>query len=218
IDLKTDYADFREKFLERQVEKAYVSLDEARKNKFKIEWNLESIHPPRKLDVQVIEDQDLSEIAEFIDWSPFFRSWELHGKYPEILDDEVVGREATELFQDAQQMLRQIITEKSLKAKGVIGIFKANAVNDDDIAVYDKNGSQISTFHTLRQQVKRSAGKEYYALADFIAPETSGIQDYVGCFAVTTGFGTEELVQKYKNSQDDYNAIMAKALSDRLAE
>ena len=218
IDLKTEYADFREKFLERQVEKAYVSLDEARKNKFKIDWKLESIHPPRKLGVQVIDDQDLSEIAEFIDWSPFFRSWELHGKYPEILDDEVVGREATEVFQDAQQMLRQIITEKSLKAKGVIGIFKANAVHDDDIAVYDKNGSQISTFHTLRQQVKRSAGKEYYALADFIAPETSGVQDYIGCFAVTTGFGTEELVQKYKNSHDDYNAIMAKALSDRLAE
>ncbi len=115
-------------------------------------------------------------------------------------------------------MLRQIISEKSLKAKGVIGIFKANAVNDEDIAVYDENGIQISTYHTLRQQVKRSAGKEYYALADFIAPETSGVQDYIGCFAVTTGFGTEELVQKYKNSHDDYNAIMAKALSDRLAE
>lgn len=217
-DLKNEYADFREKFLERQVEKEYLPLKDVRAQKFQVEWKPEEIFSPRNLGVQVIKDQDLSELLEFIDWSPFFRSWELHGKFPDILTDEVVGAEATALFHDAQEMLKQIIDKKLLKAKGVLGIFKANSVNDDDIEVCDEDGEPISVFHTLRQQLKRSAGKEYYALADFVAPKTSGIQDYVGCFAVSTGFGTDELVQKYKDEHDDYNAIMTKALSDRLAE
>ncbi len=217
-DLKNEYADFREKFLERQVEKEYLPLKDVRAQKFQVEWKPAEIFTPRNLGVQVIKDQDLSELLEFIDWSPFFRSWELHGKFPDILTDEVVGAEATALFHDAQEMLKQIIDKKLLKAKGVLGIFKANSVNDDDIEVCDEDGEPISVFHTLRQQLKRSAGKEYYALADFVAPKTSGIQDYVGCFAVSTGFGTDELVQMYKDEHDDYNAIMTKALSDRLAE
>lgn len=216
--LKTEYADFREKFLARQVEKEYLPLKDVRAQKFKIDWGNEEIFLPKKLGIQVIEDQDLNELLPFIDWSPFFRSWELHGKFPEILDDEIVGEYARELYDDAQKMLRDIIEQKLLTGKAIFGIFPANSVNDDDIEVYDTDGNVISTFHTLRQQLKRSEGKEYFALADFIAPKNSGTQDYIGCFAVTTGFGTDELVAKYKASHDDYNAIIAKALSDRLAE
>lgn len=216
--LKTEYADFREKFLARQVEKEYLPLKEVRAQKFKIDWGNEEIFLPKKLGIQVIEDQDLNELLPFIDWSPFFRSWELHGKFPEILDDEIVGEHARELYDDAQKMLRDIIEQKLLTGKAIFGIFPANSVNDDDIEVYDTDGNVISTFHTLRQQLKRSEGKEYFALADFIAPKNSGTQDYIGCFAVTTGFGTDELVAQYKASHDDYSAIIAKALSDRLAE
>lgn len=217
-DLKTEYADFREKFLARQVEKEYLPLKEVRTKKFKIDWENEEIFQPKKLGIQVIDNQDLNELLPFIDWSPFFRSWELHGKFPEILDDEIVGEHARELYDDARKMLRDIIEQKLLTGKAIFGIFPANSVNDDDIEVYDTDGNVISTFHTLRQQLKRSEGKEYFALGDFIAPKNSGKQDYIGCFAVTTGFGTDELVAKYKASHDDYNAIIAKALSDRLAE
>ena len=218
IDLKLEYDDFREKFLSRQVEKEYVSIEEARAQKFKIDWEKEEIFKPKKLGIQIIENQDLRELLPFMDWSPFFRSWELHGKFPDILTDEIVGEQATEVYNDAKKMLNKILDEKLLTGKAIFGIFPANATNQDDIEVYDENGKVISTFHTLRQQLKRSAGKDYLALADFIAPKESGNQDYIGCFAVTTGFGTDELVNKFKEDHDDYNAILAKALSDRLAE
>ncbi|HCN10786.1 MAG TPA: methionine synthase [Chryseobacterium sp.] len=218
IDLKLEYDDFREKFLSRQVEKEYVSIEEARAQKFNIDWEKEEIFKPKKLGIQIIENQDLRELLPFMDWSPFFRSWELHGKFPEILTDEIVGEQATEVYNDAKKMLNKILDEKLLTGKAIFGIFTANATNQDDIEVYDENGKVISTFHTLRQQLKRSAGKDYLALSDFIAPKESGKQDYIGCFAVTTGFGTDELVKKFKDDHDDYNAILAKALSDRLAE
>lgn len=217
-ELKDEYADFREKFLSRQVEKEYLPMAEVREQKFKIDWDNEEISVPKKLGIQFIEDQDLNELLPFMDWSPFFRSWELHGKFPEILNDEIVGEQARELFDEATKMLDEIIDKKLLKGKAVFGIFPANSVNDDDIEVYGSNGNVIGTFHTLRQQLKRSTGKNYLALSDFIAPKESGKQDYIGCFAVTTGFGTDELVKKYKDDHDDYNAIIAKALSDRLAE
>ncbi len=218
IDLKLEYDDFREKFLSRQVEKEYIPIEEARAQKFKIDWEKEEVFKPKKLGIQIIQDQDLRELLPFMDWSPFFRSWELHGKFPDILTDEIVGEQATEVYNDAQKMLNKILDEKLLTGKAIFGIFSANAVNHDDIEVYDENGKVISTFHTLRQQLKRSAGKDYLALSDFIAPKETGKQDYIGCFAVTTGFGTDELVNKYKEDHDDYNAILAKALSDRLAE
>lgn len=217
-ELKGEYDEFREKFLGRQIEKVYLPIEEARKNKFKIDWKNETIFQPKKLGIQIIEDFDLAELLPFLDWSPFFRSWELHGKFPEILEDEIVGEQAREVYQDAQKMLKQIIAEKQLTAKAIFGIFPANSVSDDDIEVYDENGNVISTFRTLRQQLKRSAGKKYFALADFIAPKETGKQDYIGCFAVSTGFGTDELVNAFKQDHDDYNAILAKALSDRLAE
>ena len=217
-DLKIDYEDFRQKFLERQIEKVYVTIEEARKQHFTIDWENEVIIKPRFLGVKIIENQDLRELLPFIDWSPFFRSWELHGKYPQILTDEVVGEQATILFKEAKVLLDKILDEKLFTAKGIFGIFPANSNEQDDILLYDEKGNELKKFRTLRQQLKKSDGKEYHALSDFIAPQNSGKQDYVGAFAVTTGFGTEELAQKYYEDGDDYNAIIVKALADRLAE
>jgi len=218
LELKQDYDDFREKFLNRQVDKEYVTIEEARKQKFKIDWENEEIHKPNKLGITIIEDQDLDELVEFIDWSPFFRSWQLFGKFPDILTDNVVGEQATILFNEAKAMLKKILQEKSFKAKGIFGIFPANATERDDILVYDDNQNVISIFRTLRQQHKKSEGKEYFALSDFIAPENSGKEDYIGVFCVCTGFGADELAKEYEDKMDDYNAIMVKALADRFAE
>lgn len=217
-DLKSDYSDFREKFLNRQVDKDYVSIEEARENKFKIDWEHEEIFTPNQLGIQVFENQDLRELLPFIDWSPFFRSWDLHGKYPAILEDEVVGTQATELFKDAQVILKRILDEKLLTAKAIFGIFKANANETDDILIFDENWKEQAKFLTLRQQAQRSKGKDYLALSDFIAPQSTGKTDYVGAFCVTTGFGTDELAAEYEKANDDYNAIMVKALADRFAE
>ena len=217
-ELKIDYEDFRVKFLDRQIEKEYVTIEEARKQKFSIDWENEEIKKPNFLGIKVIENQDLRELLDFVDWSPFFRSWELHGKYPQILTDEVVGEQATELFKEAKVLLDKILDEKLFTAKGIFGIFPANSNEEDDILISDEDGNEVAKFRTLRQQLKKSAGKEYNALSDFIAPKSSGKQDYVGAFAVTTGFGTEELAQKYYDDGDDYNAIIVKALADRLAE
>ncbi|WP_267405834.1 MULTISPECIES: methionine synthase [unclassified Chryseobacterium] len=217
-DLKSDYSDFREKFLNRQVDKDYVSIEDARKDKFKIDWENEEIFTPNQLGIQVFENQDLRELLPFIDWSPFFRSWDLHGKYPNILEDEVVGAQAKELFKDAQVILNRILDEKLLTAKAIFGIFKANSNETDDILIFDENNEQKVKFLTLRQQAQRSKGKDYLALSDFIAPQSSGKTDYMGAFCVTTGFGTDELSEEYEKANDDYNAIMVKALADRFAE
>lgn len=217
-DLKNDYSDFREKFLNRQVDKDYVSIKEARENHFKIDWENEEIFTPNNLGIKVIENQDLRELLPFIDWSPFFRSWDLHGKYPNILEDEVVGVQAKELFKDAQVILNRILDEKLLTAKAIFGIFKANSNESDDILIFDENNNEQAKFLTLRQQAQRSKGKDYLALSDFIAPQSSGKTDYVGAFCVTTGFGTDELSAEYEKANDDYNSIMVKALADRFAE
>lgn len=217
-DLKSDYSEFREKFLNRQVDKDYVSIEDARKDKFKIDWENEEIFIPNQLGIQVFENQDLRELLPFIDWSPFFRSWDLHGKYPNILEDEVVGAQAKELFKDAQVILNRILDEKLLTAKAILGIFKANSNETDDILIFDENNEQKVKFLTLRQQAQRSKGKDYLALSDFIAPQSSGKTDYMGAFCVCTGFGTDELAEEYEKANDDYNAIMVKALADRFAE
>ncbi|WP_291962402.1 methionine synthase [Maribacter sp.] len=229
--IKDDYDVFREKFLNRSSSKTYKPISAARRNKFKIDWKTSEIVKPNKLGIQVIEDLDLNLLVPYIDWTPFFRSWELHGKYPAILTDEVVGEQATDLFADAQEMLNKIISEKKLKAKGVFGLFPANSINDDDILVdtsssLEGNTGSLSgaktdgnyTFRTLRQQLERREGVADYALADFIAPKESGKQDYMGCFCVSTGFGTAEMAAQYEKDLDDYNSIMVKALADRLAE
>ncbi|CAZ94901.1 MULTISPECIES: methionine synthase [Zobellia] len=219
--IKEDYDVFREKFLSRTKKKEYKSLAAARENRFKIDWEASSIVKPRQLGIQVIEDVDLEKLVPFIDWTPFFRSWELHGKYPDILTDEIVGEQATELFADAQKMLQSILKDKKLTGKGIFGLFPANTLeNHDDIEVEVNDGQEDKTyvFRTLRQQLKRREGVPDYALADFVAPKESGKQDYVGCFCVTTGFGTDELADAYRKNLDDYNSILVKALSDRLAE
>lgn len=218
-NLKNEYDIFRKDFLKRQRVKTYISIEEARKNKFQIDWNTSEIKKPNQLGVQVLRNFDLSLLEEFIDWTPFFRTWELFGKYPAILTDKIVGAQASELFEDAKEMLQKIISEKQLEARAVFGIFEANTVNDDDITIQDSEFRiQNFFFRTLRQQSKKAAGKPNIALADFIAPKQSGIQDYIGCFCVSTGFGTAELAAKYEKEHDDYNAIMVKALADRLAE
>ncbi len=215
-ELKKEYDEFREKFLARQTDKEYVSIEEAREKRFKIDWENETIIKPKKLGITVIEDQDFRELLPFVDWSPFFRSWDLHGRYPDILEDEKVGEQARELWADAQVILDKILNEKLLKAKAIFGLFPANSNDRDDI-ILDKDGEEF-VFRTLRQQLKKSAGKEYFALSDFIAPQSSEKQDYIGAFAVTAGFGTDELVKYYEAQNDDYSTIMAKALADRFAE
>jgi 5-methyltetrahydrofolate--homocysteine methyltransferase len=217
-DLKEEYARFRESFNSRQRIKEYVTIDQARANKFKINFKPEDIRTPHKLGVQVIEDFDLKKVVPFIDWTPFFRSWDLHGRYPDILEDTVVGVQATELFEDAQSMLHRILDEQWLMAKATFGLFKANTINDDDIAVHSSPGETEFIFRTLRQQSKKAAGKPALALADFIAPKESKIQDYIGAFCVTTGFGTATKAKEFEEALDDYSAIMVKALADRLAE
>ncbi|WP_179316480.1 methionine synthase [Winogradskyella undariae] len=222
--IREEYDLFREQFLKRTRKKEYLTISDARKNKFKINWETSEIVKPQQLGIQIINDFDITKLEEFIDWSPFFRSWDLHGKYPDILTDNVVGEQATELFADAKVLLKRIFDEKLLKAKAIFGLFEANTVNDDDIEISSVSSSAVENkeenfkFLTLRQQSKKSAGKPNIALSDFIAPKASGKQDYMGCFCVSTGFGTAELAAQFEAEHDDYNSIMIKALADRLAE
>ncbi|MEO2053565.1 MAG: methionine synthase, partial [Allomuricauda sp.] len=217
--IKLDYESFREKFLNRGKQKEYLTLEEARNNKLQIDWNPSDIKKPNQLGLQVLEDVDLNLLKDYIDWTPFFRSWDLHGKYPDILKDEVVGEHATDLFKDAQVMLQRIFDEKLLKAKAVFGLFPAHQINEDDIEVVSSSTVKNDiAFRTLRQQSKKREGVPNIALADFIAPKESGIEDYIGCFCVSTGFGAQEMAQAFEKEHDDYNSIMVKALADRLAE
>lgn len=215
-DLKEEYARFRKSFNSRQHIKEYLTIAQARANKYKIDFDPKDAVTPQQLGVQVILDFDLKKLVPFIDWTPFFRSWDLHGRYPVILEDAVVGTQATELYEDAQKMLQDILDQQWLTAKAIFGLFKANTIHDDDVEVC--TNEDVFVFRTLRQQSKKAKGKPNIALSDFIAPKESGIQDYVGAFCVTTGFGTAEKAKEFEEALDDYNAIMIKALADRLAE
>lgn len=218
--IRKEYEVFRAKFLDRQVTKEHIDIATARSRKLKLDWNAFAPQIPNQLGVQVIENQDLDALVPYIDWSPFFRSWDLHGHYPAILNDPIVGEQAVDLFADAQVILSEILDKKLLKAKAVFGLFPANSIADDDIEVYvDENRNEVAaTFLTLRQQIKKREGKTNVALADYIAPKDSGQKDYIGSFCVSTGFGTAELAKQYEDANDDYNAIMVKALADRFAE
>ena len=217
--VKTDYEVVREKFENRKVTKSFITIDEARKNKFQIDWNKSEIKKPTFLGVKEIIIDDLSILREYIDWTQFFRSWNLHGIYPDIFGYEANGKEAKILFDDANELLDKIIKEKLLTAKGIFGIFPANSL-DDDILVYDHKSPDkfLDKFLTLRQQSKKAEGIPNIALSDFIAPQSSGIKDYIGSFCVSTGFGSDELCKKFENKNDDYSSIMVKALADRFAE
>ena len=212
--IRKEYDKAREAHLNKRSDKRFKTLEEARKDQFKIDLDL--VAPaPAFTGTKVFEDYPLAELVPYIDWTPFFHTWELRGSYPKIFNDKLVGDEAKKLFDDAQTLLKRIIDEKLLTAKGVIGFWPANTVGDD--IVLDVEGKEI-TIHTLRQQAEKVAGEPYYALSDFVAPKESGVADHFGGFAVTTGIGCDELVAEFEANYDDYNSIMAKALADRLAE
>lgn len=214
--MKKDYDAFREKFLKRGKTKEYISIIEARKRKYQIDWSKTNISKPKELGVQVLKQISLKELVPFIDWSPFFRSWDLHGKYPDILTDTIVGEQAAHLFKDAQAMIKETIAKQSLKPKAIFGLFEANAIHDDDIVIH-KKGKEIAVFRTLRQQLSKREGVPTMALADFVAPKDTGLTDYMGAFCVAI-FGAQELATTYKEKEDDYNAIMVQAIADRFAE
>ncbi len=218
--IKDDYAVAREQHESKKGKASYATLAEARAHGLKTDWK--SYTPPRPwlMGVHRFEAYPLDKIAEYIDWSPFFQAWELAGRYPKILQDEKVGEEARKLFADAQAMLKKIIKEKWLTANAVFGLFPANSVNGDDIEIYtdDKRNKVLMTWHNLRQQTKKPADIPNYCLADYIAPRESGVADYIGAFAVTAGIGIDARVAEFEKQNDDYSAILLKALADRLAE
>ncbi|WP_338591930.1 methionine synthase [Shewanella khirikhana] len=214
-----EYHVMREKRLSQAKRKEIVSIEAARENRCQLDWANYQPKVPNKLGIQVFEDYPLDDLVDRIDWTPFFRAWELHGHFPRILDDEVVGEEARKLYADAKAMLQTIIDEKWLTAKGVIGLFPANTVNHDDIELYtDESRSEVlMTTHHLRMQIER-VGNDNFCLSDFVAPKDSGVADYTGGFAVCAGHGIDEHLARFEANHDDYNAIMLKVLADRLAE
>ncbi len=217
-NLKSEYAKVRENHTKNRRKKAMLTIEQARANKFQINWTGTDIIEPNQLGVQTIE-VSTKELIPYIDWTPFFRTWDLHGRYPAILKDEVVGDEAVKLFDSAKKMLKLIDEEAWLEHKGVVGLFPASSEGDDIYIFKPENPSeQLHVQHTIRQQSKKAAGIPNLALSDFIAPVDSGIQDYIGGFVVTSGLGIEDRIAIYEADHDDYNSILLKALADRLAE
>ena len=215
--LREEYDKLREGYLNRSRDKDFLTIEDARRNKLQLDWDNFTPFKPKFIGVDTIEPK-LSELVDFIDWTPFFQTWDLHGKYPAILEDEIVGEQAKVLYADARKMLSQIVEENWFIAKGVYGVFPANTVNDDDVQLYNEDGSLNVKFLTLRQQSQKTKGAPNIALSDFIAPKETGLTDYMGAFCVTTGFGVDEIAADFENEHDDYNSIMVKALGDRLAE
>ncbi|WP_428356945.1 methionine synthase [Methyloprofundus sp.] len=215
--IRDEYSTVRERHKGRKAKTKQHNLEAARANRFI--WGNHSPVPPKKLGIEVIDHFPLETLVWYIDWTPFFQTWELAGRYPDILKDEVVGKHAHDLFEDAQVMLKQIISEKWLEAKAVIGFFPANSEGDDIIVYTDESRSeQLDVLHHLRQQNIKAPGRPNYCLSDFVAPKSSGLADYIGGFAVTAGIGIEKKLAEFESQHDDYNAIMLKALADRLAE
>jgi 5-methyltetrahydrofolate--homocysteine methyltransferase len=235
-EVKAEYQKLAEDFANKKSDKKLLSIEKARENKFKIDWEKEKIATPNFIGVKHLANYDLAEIAEYIDWTPFFITWEMHGKYPAILKDEVVGEQATSLFKDAKKMLQQIISEKWLTAKASFGIFEANSNDADDVLLHSplEGGKGDVQLSFLRQQSEKAKGQPNLCLADFVRPAavanlksathenriSNPIQqsDYIGAFAVTTGIGIEKHVKMFEDNHDDYSSIMLKALADRLAE
>lgn len=217
--IRGEYDKAREAHLSKRSDKQFKTIGEARAAKFKIDFSPTEVKKPAFLGTKAFADFSLEELVPYIDWTPFFHTWELRGSFPRIFEDEYVGLEAKKLYDEARVLLDKIIADKSLKAKGVIGFWPANSVGDDIELYTDESRSQVfKTIHTLRQQSEKTKNEPYYALSDFVAPKESGIADYWGGFAVTTGIGCDELVAVFEKNYDDYNSIMVKALADRLAE
>jgi len=219
-EIRADYQKVRENYAKKKGIKKLIPISEARQNKFELDWSSYDLKKPNFVGVKTYSDFDLKELIDYIDWTPFFYTWELRKKYPEILSDESLGDEATKLFTDAQDMLMTIISEKWLTAKATIGIWPANTVNDDVIEIYtDENRDTIlHQQFCLRQQLKKSKKADNHSVADFIAPKSSGVKDYIGGFVVTTGLGIESKIAEFEADHNDYKSILLKALADRLAE
>jgi len=218
--IRNEYAQVREQYAGRSAEKRVLPLDEARARKLKIDWDSFVPTKPRRHGVLTVKGQSLEELVGYIDWTPFFAAWELKGRYPQILEDPIVGEQARTLLADAKALLERIIRHRSLCASGVLGIFPANALGDDDIEVYsDSDRNEVAAvIHGLRQQMDKPPGRPNLCLADFVAPRATGASDYIGAFVVTAGIGLEKLCADFESRHDDYQSILAKALADRLAE
>ncbi len=216
---KNEYIKLRERHEGRSSRKTYLPIEDARENATSIDWESTEITKPNELGKRVFDNYPLEEIRNYIDWGPFFIAWQMKGKFPDVLEDEKYGEEAQKLYDDANQLLDKIIDQKLLKARAVLGLYPANAVGDD-VELYTDNSRKkvLTTFHMLRQQAKKRRGQPNKALSDFVAPKDTGIADYMGGFAVTAGIGVPDLVQQFEDNHDDYNAILTKALADRLAE
>jgi 5-methyltetrahydrofolate--homocysteine methyltransferase len=217
-DVAAEYARIRERHGQREAEKVILPLEEARRRKLVIDWGDHVPPVPRRLGIQVFDDYPLDELARYIDWTPFFRTWELAGRYPAILHDPAVGEQARALFADAKHLLHRIVAERLLRARAVIGLFPASAVGDDvELYATEDRGRAVGAMHALRQQFEKPPSRPNLCLADFVAPR-GGPPDYLGAFAVTAGIGLDALCTAFEADHDDYASIMAKALADRLAE
>ncbi|MDZ7691343.1 MAG: vitamin B12 dependent-methionine synthase activation domain-containing protein [Balneolaceae bacterium] len=218
-EIKQEYQQLREQHEGRSNRRNYLSLEKARRNRTNISWESTPIVKPKKPGIHLFEDYPLSELRNYIDWGPFFITWQMPGRFPAILKDDKYGEEAQKLYDDARLLLDKIVKEQLFTAHGVIGLFPANSVGDDIEVYTGESRNNIRTvLHTLRQQAEKRRGQPNKALADYVAPKSSGRDDYVGGFAVTAGHGTQKLAQKFEDEHDDYHAIMTKALADRLAE
>ncbi|MGF1532091.1 MAG: methionine synthase [Bernardetiaceae bacterium] len=217
---KEEYSDMRDDHAKKQSAKNFVTIQEARQRKMKVSWKDYRPAVPKHLGIQQFDNYPLEQIVPYIDWTPFFITWGLKGAYPKIFKNAKYGSEAEKLYRDAQQMLEQIVAQKQLTAKAVVGLFPANTVDDDDIELYADNQRQhvIGKWYNLRQQVNNGPDKDMLCISDFIAPKNSGIPDYCGAFALTTGHGLDQITERYERDHDDYRSILAKALADRLAE
>ena len=216
-DIRSEYEKLRKYHFNKKDQKSYLTIKEARKNKFPIDWENFTSTKPNQRGVFLLDDLSSKEIASFIDWTPFFQTWELHGRYPRILKDEIVGKEASKLFKDAQEMLIQALEKNWLEVEAVYGIWEAYSI-EDDIFILDENDELLAVSHCLRQQTKKSSKAFNMSLSDFIAPKSTGIKDYIGAFVVTAGKKIDQIAKKFEEELDDYSSIMIKALADRMAE
>jgi len=218
-EIRNEYERLREAHNKKQIEREFLSIEQARKNKLILDWKNYKVKRPNKLGITIFKNYPLNEIKNYIDWTPFFQVWELKGHYPKIFENADYGNEAKKIFDDANKLLNKIISENLLTANGIVGLFPANSL-DDDIEIYtdDTRSGILAILHTLRQQTIKSQGIPNLALADFIAPKETEVKDYIGAFAVTAGIGIENLIEQFTNEHDEYNVIMVKALADRLAE
>jgi 5-methyltetrahydrofolate--homocysteine methyltransferase len=216
-DIQQQQEEVRRRHSQRRQQRAILPIEEARKRRLPVDWSAYEPNRPGSLDAHVFCPTPLEEIVPFIDWTPFFHVWELRGRFPQLLEHDTYGPRASELYQDARALLDEIVTRNQITPRGIFRFFPANS-SGDDIEVYDREGRAVATFHTLRQQAEKAGSEPNYALADFIVPRETGKQDYIGAFAVSTGFGVAELCKVHERDHDDYRSIMTRAIADRLAE